>query len=392
MSRFQLSPQLDGSLSLWTRRGGGLGVILLAASIVDGFFQPDQFYHAYLFAYLFWLGLALGCLALLMTQFLTGGAWGVITRRSLEAASRTLPLLAILFIPVIVGIPHLYDWAHADRVAHEDVLRHRAAYLNTPWFIGRAIAYFAIWIFLSWILDRWSREEDQGRERLQWFERLSAPGLIVYVFTVTFSSVDWAESLFTHWYSTIWGFLFVGAQGLTAMGAMIIVVSLLSRMPPMDEVFRPAHLHDLGKLLLMFVLLWAYFSFSQLLIVWSGNLTSEIPWYFTRWHGSWAWMGIAIAMLEFLIPFLLLLSRPLKRSPVALGAVVALLLIMRLVDLYWIVMPALDRNGMHITWLQCALPIGIGGIWIAAFLRELRRRPLLPLGAPNLEEALSHGD
>jgi hypothetical protein len=262
--------------------------------------------------------------------------------------------------------------------------------MNPEMFILRAIVYFAIWIGLELLLNRWSREEDEGVPRLRMFERLSAPGLIVYVFTVTFSSVDWAESLFTHWFSTMWGFLFVAGQGLTAMGVTILVVSLLAQFPPMSDAFRTSHLHDLGKLLLMFVMLWAYFAFSQLLIVWSGNLTNEIPWYFARWHGPWAVMGIAIALLQFLIPFLLLLSRALKRNPVALSSVVLLLLAMRMVDLYWVVLPALDRQTIHFSWMQFTAPLGLGGIWTAAFLRELRRRPLLPLGAPNLQEALSH--
>jgi hypothetical protein len=391
-TRFDISPEMDRGLSHWMRIGGGAGLLFLLASIIGGVFRPAQFFHAYLFGYLFWVGVALGSLALLMTQYLSGGAWGVVTRRTLEAASRTLPLLAVLFVPIALGISRLYPWAHPDEVAHDDVMRHRSGYMNPEWFIVRAIAYFAIWIALMWLLNHWSREEDEGGDRLRLFERLSAPGLILYVFTVTFSAVDWAESLFAHWFSTIWGFLFVAGQGLSAMGVTIIACSVLSQWRPMSEAFRTSHLHDLGKLLLMFVMLWAYFSFSQLLIVWSGNLTSEIPWYFVRWHGSWAVVGVGIALLEFLIPFLLLLSRSLKRNRIALGSVVMLLLIMRLVDLYWIVVPALDRNGFSANWMQFSAPLGLGGIWVAAFLWELKRRPLLPIGAPNLQEALSHGD
>ena len=391
-SRFDLSPELEHMFSRWILAGGGFGLALLVVSIIGGVFNPAQFFYSYLFGYLFWWGISLGCLALLMTQFLSGGAWGVMSRRTLEAASRTLPLLAVLFVPVAFGIPHLYLWAHHDDVIHDDVMRHRAWYMNPEWFIIRAIAYFAIWIFLMWLLDRWSREEDEGGYMLNRFERLSAPGLILYVFTVTFASVDWAESLFAHWFSTIWGFLFVAGQGISAMGFIIVVLCLLARWQPMSEAFRASHLHDLGKLLLMTVLLWAYFSFSQLLIVWSGNLTNEIPWYFTRWHGSWGVIGLLIAFLQFLIPFLLLLSRSLKRNPVAISVVVGILLVMRLVDLYWIVLPGLDRDGMHLNWMQFTTPLGLGCIWCAAFLWELKRRPLLPLGAPNLEEALTHAE
>ena len=391
-NRFDLSPELDRKLSRWTFAGGGAGIALLVVSIIGAVFNPAQFFHSYLFGYLFWWGISLGCLALLMTQFLTGGAWGVMSRRSLEAASRTLPLLAVLFIPIALGIPHLYLWAHAGDVGRDDVMRHRAWYMNPTWFIVRTIVYFAIWICLMWLLNRWSREEDDGGDMLNRFERLSAPGLILYVFTVTFASVDWAESLFAHWFSTIWGFLFVAGQGLSALGFTIVALCLLARWQPMSEAFRASHLHDLGKLLLMTVMLWAYFSFSQLLIVWSGNLTSEIPWYFTRWHGSWGVIGLCLIFLQFLIPFLLLLSRSLKRNPIAISVVVGILLVMRLIDLYWIVLPALDRQGMHLNWMQFTVPLGLGCIWAAAYLWELRRRPLLPVGAPNLEEALTHAD
>jgi hypothetical protein len=228
---------------------------LLVVSIIGGVFNPAQFFSSYLFGYLFWIGITLGSLAFLMTQYLSGGAWGVMARRVFEAASRTLPLLAILFIPIAFGIPHLYPWAHPDDVSRDDVMRHRAWYMNPHLFIVRSIIYFAIWIGLMWLLNRWSREEDEGAQMLSRFERLSAPGLILYVFTVSFSSVDWAESLFSHWYSTIWGFLFVAGQGLSAMGFTIVALCVLANWQPMSAVFRASHLHDLGKLLLMTVLL-----------------------------------------------------------------------------------------------------------------------------------------
>jgi hypothetical protein len=386
---FAASPELDRRLVRAMRGAGGLGALLLIASVIGAFFSPAEFFSAWLLGYLFWLGIALGALALVMTQYLTSGDWGVVTRRINEAASRTLPLLAVLFLPIALGIKQLYPWAHSNLVAHDDVLRHRSGYMNPLWFCIRAAVYFAIWIALMAVLNRWSRREDAGERMQLRFERLSAPGLIIYVFTVTFSSVDWAGSLFSHWYSTMWGFLFVAGQGLTAMGMSIMVLALLARFRPISEIYRASHLHDLGKLLLMFVMLWAYFSFSQLLIVWAGNLTGEIPWFVPRWTGSWALIGVAIALLEFLVPFLLLLSRPLKRSPRALCAVVGLLLFMRLVDIYWIVVPALYRGGAGVNWMIVVVPVGLGGVWVAAFLRQLRRWPLLPLGAPNLGSAIA---
>ncbi len=395
MPDYRPSPDLDQSLTRFQTVAGAAGVLLLAVSIVGAFFTPAQFFHAYLFGYLFWLGLALGSMGLLMTQYLTGGAWGVVTRRTYESASRTLPLLAVLFVPILFGVPWLYPWSHSENVLHDEGLHHRSGYMNLQFFIVRAVIYFAIWLLLSSLLNRWSGRQDEDAagsspQLHSMLERISPPGLILYVFTVTFASVDWAESLFSDWYSTIWGFLFVAGQGITALGLGILTLSLLARYKPFAEVVHAKHLHDLGKLLLTFVMLWAYFSFSQLLIVWAGNLHTEIPWYLPRWHGPWAGMGGAIALLEFAVPFFLLLSRPLKRNWRALCIVVGLLLVMRIVDLYWIVMPAFHR-AFAFHWLQLTVPLAQGGLWTAFFLWHLRRRPLLPLGAPNLQAALEHG-
>jgi MFS family permease len=216
--------------------------------------------------------------------------------------------------------------------------------------------------------------------------------LILYVFTVTFSAVDWAESLETDWYSTIWGFLFVAGQGLAAFAFIIIAMALLARREPLASRFKPSHLHDLGKLLLTFVMLWAYFAFSQLLIIWSGNLTDEIPWYLRRLATTWGWLGVALIVLQFLVPFLLLLSRPLKRNVIALSCVVGIIIVMRFVDLMWIVMPSYYQRGLRIHWLNFCVPLAIGGLWIATFVSQLKNRPLLPVHAPGLEKALHHGD
>lgn len=388
---YMVSPELDRRIDQCFRPALGAGVLLSIVSVIGAFFSPGDFYHSYLLGYLFWIALAVGSLALVMTQYLTGGAWGVVTRRPLEAATRTLPLLLLLFIPIAIGIPHLYDWSHADLVHSEAALRHRAGYMNPTMFIVRAIAYFAIWIGFSYFLNRWSAEEDKSGTQEKRLAAISAPGLILYTFTVTFAAIDWAESLETDWYSTMWGFLFVAGQGLETMAFIIIVLAFLSRREPMASVLKPAHFQALGKLLLMFVMLWAYFSFSQLLIVWAGNLTDEIPWYLRRLATSWGWLGVALILFQFMIPFLLLLSRSLKRNIWALSGVVGIILIMRFVDLWWIVMPGYYQHGFRLSWLNFSTPLAIGGLWIAAFLWQLKKRPLLPLQAPNLEKALHYG-
>jgi hypothetical protein len=386
MSAWDVTPELERPPHRWQKSTLIAGGVLFVASIIGGIFSPNQFFRSYLFAYMFWLGLALGSMALVMLQYLTGGAWGVVTRRIFEAASRTLPLLALLFVPIVVGIPRLYSWAHPRIVQADDVLRHRSGYMNPTWFVVRAIVYFAIWLTLAYFLNKWSRQEDDGQNRQWLLARLSAPGLILYVFTVTFASIDWAESLADHWFSTMWGFLFVASEGLIAMSFGIIALAALSRRRPLSNAIRPTHFHALGKLLLMFVMLWAYFQFSQLLIVWSGNLTHEIPWYMPRFATTWRALGIALIYGQFVIPFLLLLSRPLKQHALSLSMVAGILLLMRMVDLFWIVMPEFDP-GFRVHWLNFTIPAALGAIWLGAFVWQLHKRPLHD---PKLEEAIHY--
>ncbi|MFL6451649.1 MAG: hypothetical protein ACJ746_28820 [Bryobacteraceae bacterium] len=391
-SAFNLSPELQADLGRLFTRSLAVGVVLSLVSSIGGFLDPGDFFRSYLMGYLFWLGVALGALAIVMMQYLTAGAWGIMTRRTLESAARTLPLMAALFIPIAIGIPHLYDWAHPDLVRKQYILQHRAGYMNPAMFLVRAVLYFAIWYGFSYLLNKWSAEQDERGGYEKRLAAISAPGLILYVFTVTFSAIDWAESLETDWYSTIWGFLFVANQGLSAFAFVIIAMVLLSKREPLKSTFRTAHLHDLGKLLLTFVMLWAYFSFSQLLIVWAGNLTDEIPWYLRRLGTSWGWLGVMLIVLEFVVPFLLLLSKRVKRNATILCSVVGLIIFMRFVDLMWIVMPGYYKDGLRLSWLNFSVPLALGGLWMATFVRQLQNRPLLPVRAPNLQRAIKHGE
>jgi len=391
MTPLWYSEDLRHDLQRWRTPAIGAGIALLAISAIGAYFNPGEFFRSYLMGYLFWLGLALGSMALVMVQYLTGGAWGVITRRLLESAMRTLPLLALLFLPVIGGIPVLYGWSHTDVVRNDPVLQHRHLYMNPAMYIVRAVIYFAIWMLFAYFLNKWSRTEDRLGDQTRRLAALSAPGLIVYVFTMTFASIDWAESLVAHWFSTIWGFIFVVGQGLSAMAFVIVVVALLSKRQPLSEAVNTSHFHDLGKLLFMFVMLWGYMEFSQLLIVWSGNLTDEIPWFLPSFGTTWGWVGGALIAFQFVVPFLLLLSRDIKRNPKALCSVVGVIIVMRFVDLFWIVMPGFRMKGFAVNWMNFTVPLALGGLWIAVFLWQLGKDPLLPLGAPNLENALRHG-
>jgi len=378
------------------RRALVVGIAGVAICVLGAFFNSEQFFRSYLLAYVFWVGIALGCFAILMLQHMSGGAWGLVIRRVLESATRTFPLLAVLFIPVAIGVRSIYIWAGphagAGNEALQHALDHKAPYLNVPFFVGRAVFYFAIWILLSYLLNKWSLEQDKTKHRplTTRLQGISGPGLVLYGFTVTFASIDWLMSLEPQWFSTIFGVLIMGGQGLSAMAFIIAVVVVLSRYKPLSEVIKPSHLHDLGKLMLAFLMLWAYFGFSQFLIIWSGNLPEEIPWYVRRLQTSWKWVGLALVLLQFALPFVLLLSRDLKRNSRTLVTVAVAVIVMRLVDLIWLTVPEFHEGAFRIHWMDLLMPIGVGGLWLAYFAYQLKQRPLLPMGDPYLEEALAH--
>jgi hypothetical protein len=389
---FDIPPEILGEMRGWRTRFLVIGAVALLLCIVGGVFNADQFYRSYIWCYMFYIGLALGCTALLMLQYLTGGAWGVVIRRPCEAASRTLWVLLFLFIPIVIGIPHLYQWSHADIVAHDPVLQHKHIYLNAPFFRARAAIYFAGWNLIVLALWKWSGDQDGGDTRAGGrLEAISGPGLIFFGFSVTFMAIDWILSINPHWFSTIFGLLLIAGEALSALAFLICLLVILSSRPPLADVLTHRHLHDIGKLLLALVMVWAYFSYSQLLVIWSGNLPEEIPWYLNRFAGGWQYIGIALVLLHFALPFALLLSRDLKRDFKLLRAVALLVIAMRFVDLYWMVAPDFHPGHFTVSWMDFLMPIGLGGIWLALFLWQLPLRPLLPLGDPHLEEALEHG-
>jgi hypothetical protein len=344
----------------------------------------QQFFRSYLIAYLFWIGVALGCLPLLMLHHLVGGNWGFVIRRILEAGTRTLLLMALLFIPVLAGVHSLYEWSHPDIVARDAVLQAKQAYLNVPFFVVRAVVCFFAWVAFAFFLNRWSAEQDASRNPffLRRFQLLSALGIVVYVLTITFASIDWAMSLEPHWFSTIYGMFFIVGQALAALAFAIVIVIRFSESAQLSTYMRPDVFQDLGNLLLAFVMLWAYLSFSQYLIIWAGNLPEEIPWYLHRGGNGWQWVAAFIAIFHFAVPFLLLLGRRNKRNKAVLGWIAVAVLLMRWVDLYWLVAPSfLPRVTFHV--FDVVLFLLIGGIWLYVFRRELRKRALLPLGDPN---------
>ena len=371
-----------------------IGILGLATSFPALTSKPEMFYRSYLLAFMFWNGLAVGSLAVLMLQYLTGGAWGIAIRRPLEAAAKTIPLCALFFVPIVFGMPALYEWTHADVVAKDEILRHKALYLNTPFFLVRTAAAYLIWFLLAHFLTRLSARQDQSDEHRaidRSLQKLSGGGLVLYALTVTWTSVDWVMSLEPHWYSTMYGVIFMVGQALGALALATLAVVRLSEREPLRDFLGGRIRHDLGKMMFAFVLVWAYVNFSQYLIVWSGNIPEEIHWYLARFRGGWGAIGLAVLLFHFVLPFLLLLSREANRNPRMLLAAAGLLVFMRFVDTAWLVLPAFSAGKLAIHWTDLTLPIGLGGLWVFFYTRNLVPRPLLPVHDPGFEEALAHG-
>ncbi len=372
-----------------------VGAVALVAGLAGAVISPDQFFRSWMIGFLFCLGLTLGSLGLLMLQHLTGGEWGLVGRRIFEAASRTLPLVTLFFIPILFGLPRLFLWARPEAVAADHILQMKAPYLNVPFFIGRATLFFAIWLACMFYLNRWSDGQDRGEVAVtpadtRRFRVISAPGLLLYALTITFAGVDWIMSLDPHWYSTIFGLLLFAGHGLAAFAFVIAVLAVISAVEPVASVVSARQFHDLGKLLLAFVMLWAYLAFSQFLIIWAGNLPEEIPWYVERIRGVWGYVALLIALGHFALPFVVLLSRDLKKDRGLLAKVAIAILLMRLVDIIWLVAPAFPHQGFAIHWMNVVVPVGLLGIWLFLFARQLRSRPLLPLNDPYFKETFAH--
>jgi hypothetical protein len=361
-----------------------IGLIFAALSLLLAFFRPDEFFRAYLLGYMLWLGVALGSMAILMIRHLTGGGWGMVIRRILGAAMRTLPLMAILFIPILFGLPKLYIWARpldsvADKHLREHLQNLTQNYLSIHWFIIRAAIYLAVWNLLSFLLTKWSKQQDKpvSRDNTPYFKAVSGPGLILYAFTISFAAIDWIMTIDPSWISTIYGLLILIGELLSAMCFAVVVERILVDYKPMSELLKPDFVQDHGKWMLTFTMVWAYFSFSQWLIIWAGNLPEEITWYMRRLNGGWGYVGLCLVIFQFAVPFSLLLSRDFKRDVRRLVWLASWVMVMRYVDLFWIIEPNFSKT-FNLTLADIVAPIAIGGLWMAYFFRNLNSLPLLP--------------
>ena len=291
-----------------------------------------------------------------------------------------LPLMLAMFLPILVGVHRLYPWANPDRLLHDAILRHKAPYLNVGFWLVRTLIYFSIWIGLAVLMARGSRKFDANRSPLvaKRMHGLSAAGLVLYMLTVSLAGVDWIMSREPHYYSTIFGFILIVGQALSSLLVAVIVLSILIDREPLKSFVTKAHFNDLGNLMLTCVILWAYVAFSQYLITWTGNLQEEVKWYHLRSKGVYGFLAAVLIGLHFLTPFLMLLSKDLKRSPTMLARLAGALLVFRIIDIYWMVVPTGDPvASIHRFWLNLAAPLGIGGIWLSCFLWNLPRYSLL---------------
>jgi hypothetical protein len=371
-----------------------IGVIFAVLSGALAFLRPDEFYRAYLLGFMCWLGVALGSMAILMIRHLTGGGWGTVIRRILGAAMRTLPLLAALFIPVVLGIRRLYIWAQPlsnieDKHLREHLEQITQTYLTVNGFVFRAIFYFLVWNVLSFLLSYWSKQTDKAGapDNSHRFKAVAGPGLILYGFTISFAAIDWIMSLDPSWVSTIFGLVILIGEVLSAMAFAVVVERILFNYKPMSEMLTPDFVHDHGKWMLAFTMVWAYFNFSQWLIIWAGNLPSEITFYLRRINGGWQVVGLILVFLGFVAPFATLLSRPFKRNIRKLVWLAVWLLVIRYLDLFWIIEPNFSKT-LTVTIADIVVPIAIGGIWLWFFFRNLGSLPLLPAYDQDAHEVL----
>jgi hypothetical protein len=367
-----------------------VGVVFMVLLLIGAFIDRTQFFHAYLVGFVFWIGITLGSLALLMLQHLTGGVWGLMIRRVLEAATRTLPLMVILFMPIIIGLKQIYPWTNSAYMNQTVALQQKAHFLSPGFFLTRAAIYFAFWSLVALLLNWLSLEQDRTDQKIfrKRMQMISGPGLAFLIVSITFASIDWVMSLEPGWTSTIFGLIFVAAWSLSALSLTIITMSWLSRREPMNTVVQRSHFHDWGNLLLTLVMLWTYFAFSQYLLIWSGNLPEETSWYVARKHGGWGVIALGIVILQFAFPFLTLLSRAAKKSADRLATLALLILIMRVLDVIWLIEPAYNPGSFHLSWMDVVAPIAIGGLWIATFAWQLQKRSLMPINDPQFEQAL----
>jgi hypothetical protein len=390
MNQSELPPQLKRI----QRNSIIVGVVGLIVAAGGAALNTEQFFQAYLLGYVFWMQLAIGCLGILLIHLLTGGQWGYTIRRFLETGAMTIPIMAVLFIPILIGMPWLYPWTNPELVAESHILSYKAGWwLNIPFFVGRTVLYFAIWIGVAYMLNRLSLQQDEtGDPQINTrLKNLSAAGIIFSVLAATFAAYDWMMSTDPYWYSSMYGVIYMAGGAIFAIAGGILFVRYMSKRDEALNQQATIYIYnDLGNFLLAFVSFWAYVSFSQYLILWSANLPETITYYVIRLQGGWQILGVFLLGLGFFTPFLILLSRRNKRNIKVLIGLSIFLIVVRFVDLYWILLPTFSPDSLYVNWMSFFTVLGVGGIWMYFFLRNVKGKALLPLHDPRFQD--SHHD
>lgn len=369
----------------------GVGVAGLIASGVGYFFNADQFFFSYLVSFTFFTGIGLAALLMVMLHHITRSDWGVVVRRISETFSSNLAVWGIFIIPVLLGIHNLYHWSHEDAVMADKILKGKAAYLNTPFFIARQVLYFAIWGFLGYKLHKASVDMDKTSDWgiTTYMRKLSAPGILLFALSVAFAGFDWLMSLDPHWFSTMFGVYFFAISFQSFWPVMILLVFFLQGQGLLKNTIGKAHIYDLGAWFFAFTVFYAYIAFSQFLLIYYANLPEETLWYYHRLEGSWKYIAYSLLVFRFAVPFLVLMNREAKHNRKVLGAVSILVLVIHFAEIYWIAMPVLFKHGIHFSWMDITSFIGLGGIFFGLFFNRFKKHKMVPVNDPKLDECLS---
>jgi hypothetical protein len=378
----------------WNRvpmAGAAIAVLGIAGCAILGPANPKQFFFSWLVSFLFFLSLAVGGLFFVLIQYASQGSWGIVVRRIGETVFATIPVMAVLFVPVLFGLHDLYSWSVPGAADHDALLQWKSPFLNVRFFLVRAAIYFGCWSVIALLYYGLSRRQDTTGDaavsaRLRKF---AGPALIVMAITSTFASIDWIVSLTPQWYSTMFGVYFFAGSFIGFIALMSVLVPAMRSAGLLDTIVTPEHLHDIGKFLFAFMCFWAYIAFSQFFLIWYGNLPEEAFWYKARITGSWKMVSILLMVGHFGVPFLYLMGRTVKRHAATLALGGAWLLTMHFIDLYWQVMPTLHPEGVRVTALDIAAFAAVGGCFVTAMGWLMRRQALVPLRDPRLPESLA---
>ncbi|HEX7192388.1 MAG TPA: hypothetical protein VF381_12545 [Thermoanaerobaculia bacterium] len=369
------------------------GILGAIACVIGYFVDPATFFRSYLPGYIFWFQIVAGSLGVLCLQYVTGGEWGILIRRPLGAAARTIIWMVVLFIPIVLGMKYLYIWTDHTVVANDASLTSKAGYLNITSFLIRTAVYFALWILWAWRIRYLSLRFYEDRSpytelsRRKW----AASGLVMIVLSMTFAGIDWMMSIEPKWSSTMYGINFFIGAGLAAYAFVTFFLTRLARTPAMHDILKPNHFRDLGNLMLAFVMLWAYTAFSEFLLIWYANLKEEIPHFLVRRAGAWGALAIFLIIFHFFLPFFMLLMRAIKDRPGTIGVVAIIILVARYAGIYWLTEPSWSGEHFHYSWMALASLVGVGGLWLYLFIGQLKGQTIIPIHETWVDEALREG-